>query len=143
MGAEFFDKTFLYPYGISINHVLSCDCFYCRYGRTFMTNILGRKWVFASNREAAKLLFQSEHKLFQFGGTQSAKDMLGSDSIFYAGVDIHRKIRRLVGEPLLSDNLKKNFEKMEAICLETLDGWSGKTVSVFDGTSMVSNLIFI
>ncbi|KAH9309625.1 hypothetical protein KI387_037536, partial [Taxus chinensis] len=106
-----------------------------RYGRTFLTNILGQNRVFTSEREAVKLVWSSEHRLFTHGGGRAAEEMMGRDSIFYAGSDVHKKMRRLVGEPLSRDILKKNFERMEAICLDILDGWSGKTVSAIDGTS--------
>ncbi|KAH9309623.1 hypothetical protein KI387_037534, partial [Taxus chinensis] len=99
-----------------------------RYGRTFLTNILGQNRVFTSEREAVKLVWSSEHRLFTHGGGRAAEEMMGRDSIFYAGSDVHKKMRRLVGEPLSRDILKKNFERMEAICLDILDGWSGKTL---------------
>ncbi|GLJ38231.1 hypothetical protein SUGI_0778290 [Cryptomeria japonica] len=105
------------------------------YGRTFMTNILGNNRVFTSEREAVKFIWSSENALFRFAGAKSTEDMFGKNSLFYVGADVHKKMRKLVGEPLSKDILKKNFEQMEAICLDILDGWSGKTVSAMDGTS--------
>ena len=112
----------------------------CRYGRTFLTNILGNNRVFTSEREAVKFIWSKEHSLFRFAGGKAVADMFGKNSLFYAGADDHKKLRKLVGEPLSKDILKKNFEHMEAICLDILDGWSGKTVSAVDGTSAVSTL---
>ena len=66
--------------------------------------------------------------------------MSGGNNVSYVAPDLHRKLRRLVGEPVSGDNLKKNFERIETICLEILNGWSWKIVSAIDGTSSVSNL---
>ncbi|XP_057853238.1 abscisic acid 8'-hydroxylase 4-like [Cryptomeria japonica] len=105
------------------------------YGRTFMTNILGNNRVFTSEREAVKFIWSTENSLFRFAGGRATEGMFGKNSLFYAGADVHKKMRKLVGEPLSKDILKKNFEQIEAICLDVLDGWSGKTVSAMDGTS--------
>ncbi|GLJ06576.1 hypothetical protein SUGI_0042370 [Cryptomeria japonica] len=107
-----------------------------RYGRTFLTNILGKNWVFTSTRDAAKFVLSSEKNLFRFASSKAAEEMLGSNNVSYVAPDLHKKLRRLVGEPISGANLKKNFERIEVICLDILNGWSGKTVSAMDGTSI-------
>ena len=97
--------------------------------------------MFTSTRDVAKFVFSSENNnLLHFGGRKPSKEMSGGNNVSYVAPDLHRKLRRLVGEPVSGDNLKKNFERIETICLEILNGWSGKTVSAIDGTSSVSNL---
>ena len=91
--------------------------------------------MFTSTRDVAKFFFSLENNnLLCFGGRKAAKEMSGGNNVSYVAPDLHKKLRRLVGEPVSGDNLKKNFERIETICLEILNGWSGKTVSAIDGT---------
>lgn len=80
--------------------------------------------------------------MFHFLAGKAVKNILVSNNVFYVGADIHKKIKRVVGDPLSRENLKNDFEIMESICLEILDGWYGKKVSIMDGTSSVSKRVF-
>ena len=91
--------------------------------------------MFTSTRDVEKFVFSSENNnLLHFGGNKVAKEMSGGNNVSYVAPDLHRKLRRLVGEPVSGDNLKKNFERIETIFLEIINGWSRKTVYVIDGT---------
>lgn len=53
--------------------------------------------------------------------------------------EAHKKLRRLIAEPLSVDGLKKYFQFINSLAIETLDQWSGRKILVLEETSTVES----
>uniref|UniRef100_M1DN77 Cytochrome P450 n=1 Tax=Solanum tuberosum TaxID=4113 RepID=M1DN77_SOLTU len=65
--------------------------------------------------------------------------VLGPTSLLQQTGEAHKKLRRLIAEPLSVDALKKYFQFINSLAIETLDQWSGRKILVLEETSTVES----
>ncbi|KAL5714967.1 hypothetical protein ACHQM5_016860 [Ranunculus cassubicifolius] len=106
-----------------------------RYGKVFKSSVLGRLTVFMTGREAAKMLLAGKDGMVSLNLFYTGQQVLGPTSLLQTTGEAHKRLRRLIAEPLSNDALKKYFQFINTVAEETLDKWSGKTVYVLEEAS--------
>jgi cytochrome P450 len=109
-----------------------------RFGKVFKTYVLGRITVFMTGREAAKILLSGKDGVVSLNLFYTGKQVLGPTSLLTTNGEEHKKLRRLIGEPLSIDALKKHFDFINELAVQTLDTWLGRRVLVLEEASSVS-----
>lgn len=110
-----------------------------RFGKVFKTYVLGRITVFMTGREAAKILLSGKDGVVSLNLFYTGKQVLGPTSLLTTNGEEHKKLRRLIGEPLSIDALKKHFDFINELAVQTLDTWPGRKVLVLEEASSVSS----
>lgn len=88
-----------------------------------------------TGREAGRILLTGKDvslNLFYTG-----QQVLGPTSLLQTNGEEHKRLRRLIGEPLSVDGLKKYFEFINTLAIQTLDNWTGRKVLVLEEASTV------
>ncbi|GMP79776.1 hypothetical protein CsSME_00035165 [Camellia sinensis var. sinensis] len=106
-----------------------------RYGKVFKSFVLGRYTVFMTGREASKILLTGKDGVVSLNLFYTGKQVLGPTSLLQQSGEAHKRLRRLIAEPLSMDGLKKYFQFMNALATETLDTWPGRKVLVLEEAS--------
>ncbi|XP_057770619.1 abscisic acid 8'-hydroxylase 1-like [Salvia miltiorrhiza] len=106
-----------------------------RYGKVFKSYVLGRYTVFMTGREASKILLTGKDGLVSLNLFYTGKQVLGPTSLLTQSGEMHKRLRRLIGEPLSMDALRKYFPFINALAVETLDHWSNQKVLVLEEAS--------
>ncbi|KAI4387956.1 hypothetical protein MLD38_000338 [Melastoma candidum] len=104
-----------------------------KYGKVFKSFVLGRFTIFMTGREAARTLLTGKDvslNLFYTG-----QQVLGPTSLLQTNGEEHKRLRRLIGEPLSIDGLRKYFEFINMLAIQTLDNWTGRKVLVLEEAS--------
>ncbi|KAK4860018.1 hypothetical protein QYF36_015942 [Acer negundo] len=110
-----------------------------KYGKVFKTFVLGRFTIFMSGREASKILLTGKDGIVRLNLFYTGKQVLGPTSLLQTSGDAHKRLRRLIAEPLSVDGLKKYFQFMNRLAIQTLDQWPGRTVFVLEEASTVES----
>ncbi|BAH92431.1 Os03g0836100 [Oryza sativa Japonica Group] len=113
-----------------------------RFGKVFKTYVLGRMTVFMTGREAAKILLSGKDGVVSLNLFYTGKQVLGPTSLLTTNGDEHKKLRRLIGEPLSIDALKKHFDFINDLAVQTLDTWLDRRVLVLEEASSVIIKLF-
>lgn len=111
--------------------------FYVRYGKVFKSYVLGRFTVFMTGREASKILLTGKDGLVSLNLFYTGKQVLGPTSLLTQSGEAHKRLRRLIGEPLSMDALRKYFPFINNLAMETLDHWSNQKILVLEEASTV------
>ncbi|XP_062159717.1 abscisic acid 8'-hydroxylase 3-like [Alnus glutinosa] len=106
-----------------------------RYGKVFKTSVLGRFTIFMTGREASKILLTGKDGLVSLNLFYTGKQVLGPTSLLQTTGEAHKRLRRLIAEPLSIDGLKKYFQFINMLAIQTLDQWPGRTVLVLEEAS--------
>ncbi|XP_057446108.1 abscisic acid 8'-hydroxylase 3-like isoform X2 [Lotus japonicus] len=106
-----------------------------RYGKVFKSFVLGRFTVFMTGREASKILLTGKDGLVSLNLFYTGQQVLGPASLLQTTGEAHKRIRRLIAEPLSLDGLKKYFHFINTQAIETLDQWQGRKVLVLEEAS--------
>lgn len=104
----------------------------------FKTSVLGRFTVFMTGREASKILLSGKDGMVSLNLFYTGQQVLGPTSLLQTTGEEHKRLRRLIGEPLSVDGLKKYFQFINDLAIETLEQWSGRRVLVLEEASTVS-----
>jgi cytochrome P450 len=110
-----------------------------RYGKVFKTYVLGRTTVFMTGREAAKILLSGKDGVVSLNLFYTGKQVLGPTSLLTTNGDEHKRLRRLIAVPLSVDALKKHFDFINHLAIQTLSSWAGRRVLVLNEASSVRN----
>ncbi|KHN15436.1 Abscisic acid 8'-hydroxylase 3, partial [Glycine soja] len=105
------------------------------YGKVFKTFILGRFTVFMTGREASKILLTGKDGIVTLNLFYTGQQVLGPTSLLQTTGEAHKRLRRLIGEPLSIDGLKKYFHFINTQAMETLDQWERRKVLVLEEAS--------
>lgn len=111
-----------------------------RFGKVFKTSVLGRLMVFMTGSDAAKILLTGKDGMVSLNLFYTGKQVLGRSSLLQTNGEAHKRLRRLIGEPLSLDGLRKYFQFINNLAIETLDEWSGRKIFVLDEASTVELL---
>ncbi|GMJ12394.1 cytochrome P450, family 707, subfamily A, polypeptide 3 [Hibiscus trionum] len=106
-----------------------------RYGKVFKSFVLGRFTVFMTGREASKILLTGKDGMVSLNLFYTGQQVLGPNSLLQANGEAHKRLRRLIAEPLSIDGLKKYFHFINSQAIETLDRWSGRRILVLEEAS--------
>ncbi|VAH97417.1 abscisic acid 8'-hydroxylase 3-like [Triticum dicoccoides] len=107
-----------------------------RYGKVFKTYVLGRTTVFMTGREAAKILLSGKDGVVSLNLFYTGKQVLGPTSLLTTNGDEHRRLRRLIAQPLSVDALRKHFAFIDGLAVQILGSWAGRgRVLVLDEAS--------
>uniref|UniRef100_A0ACD5XA01 Uncharacterized protein n=1 Tax=Avena sativa TaxID=4498 RepID=A0ACD5XA01_AVESA len=106
-----------------------------RFGKVFKTYVLGRTTVFMTGREAAKILLSGKDGVVSLNLFYTGKQVLGPTSLLTTNGDEHKRLRRLIGQPLSIDALKKHFDFINQLAVQTLSSWAGRRVLVLNEAS--------
>ncbi|XVF64355.1 hypothetical protein PTKIN_Ptkin09bG0162700 [Pterospermum kingtungense] len=106
-----------------------------RYGKVFKSFVLGRYTVFMTGREAGKILLTGKDGMVSLNLFYTGQQVLGPTSLLQTNGEAHKRLRRLIAEPLSIDGLKKYFHFINSQAIETLDQWSGRRVLVLEEAS--------
>ncbi|CAD6207529.1 unnamed protein product [Miscanthus lutarioriparius] len=98
-----------------------------RFGKVFKTYVLGRITVFMTGRDAAKILLSGKDGVVSLNLFYTGKQVLGPTSLLTTNGEEHKKLRRLIGEPLSVDALKKYLGFINDLAVQTLDTWHGRS----------------
>lgn len=107
-----------------------------RYGKVFKSSVLGRLTVIMTGREASKILLTGKDGLVSLNLFYTGKQVLGPTSLLTQSGEAHKRLRRLIGEPLSMDSMKKYFPFINTLAMETLDHWSGQKINVLEEASL-------
>lgn len=110
-----------------------------RYGKVFKTFALGRYTVFMTGREASKILLTGKDGMVSLNLFYTGQQVLGPTSLLQTSGEAHKRLRRLIAEPLSIDGLKKYFQFINTLAIETLDQWAGRRVLVLEEASTVES----
>lgn len=113
--------------------------FLVRYGKVFKTFVLGRYTVFMTGREASKILLTGKDGIVSLNLFYTGQRVLGPTSLLQTSGEVHKRLRRLIAEPLSIDGLKKYFQFMNNQAIEMLDQWPGRTVLALEEASAVES----
>jgi cytochrome P450 len=94
-----------------------------------------------TGREASKILLTGKDGMVSLNLFYTGKQVLGPTSLLQTTGEAHKRLRRLIGEPLSVDGLKTYFHFINTVAMETLDQWSGRTVLVLEEASTVESLM--
>ncbi|CAI0625602.1 unnamed protein product [Linum tenue] len=97
-----------------------------RYGKVFKSYVLGRFTVFMTGREASKILLTGKDGMVSLNLFYTGQQVLGPTSLLQTTGDAHKRLRRLIAEPLSVDGLKKYFNFISTLALDTLEQWPAK-----------------
>ncbi|KAL6318455.1 hypothetical protein AAG906_041222 [Vitis piasezkii] len=106
-----------------------------RYGKVFKSFVLGRFTVFMTGREASKILLTGKDGMVSLNLFYTGKQVLGPTSLLQTTGEAHKRLRHLIAEPLSLDGLKKHFQFINTLAIETLDQWAGRKVLVLEEAS--------
>ncbi|XP_051124465.1 abscisic acid 8'-hydroxylase 3-like [Andrographis paniculata] len=107
-----------------------------RYGKVFKSYVLGRFTVFMTGREASKILLTGKDGLVSLNLFYTGKQVLGPTSLLTQSGEAHKRLRRLIAEPLSVDGMKRYFPFINSLAVETFDRWScGQKVMVLEEAS--------
>ncbi|KAK4722181.1 hypothetical protein R3W88_012414 [Solanum pinnatisectum] len=109
------------------------------YGKVFKSYVLGRYTVFMTGREASKILLTGKDGIVSLNLFYTGQQVLGPTSLLQQTGEAHKRLRRLIAEPLSVDGLKKYFQFINSLAIETLDQWSGRRILVLEETSTVES----
>jgi hypothetical protein len=90
-----------------------------------------------TGREASKILLTGKDGLVSLNLFYTGKQVLGPTSLLQTTGEAHKRLRRLIAEPLSIDGLKKYFQFINMLAIQTLDQWPGRTVLVLEEASTV------
>ncbi|XP_020104426.1 abscisic acid 8'-hydroxylase 3-like isoform X2 [Ananas comosus] len=105
------------------------------YGKVFKTYVLGRFTVFMTGREASRVLLSGKDGMVSLNLFYTGKQVLGPTSLLTTNGEEHKRLRRLIGDPLSIDALKKYFAFINDLAIETLSTWLGRKVLVLEEAS--------
>ncbi|KAL3845425.1 hypothetical protein ACJIZ3_002828 [Penstemon smallii] len=88
-----------------------------------------------TGREAAKILLTGKDGLVSLNLFYTGKQVLGPTSLLTQTGEAHKRLRRLIQEPLSMDGMKKYFPFINSLAMETFDNWSGRKVLVLEEAS--------
>ncbi|KAL8104508.1 hypothetical protein AgCh_028652 [Apium graveolens] len=94
-----------------------------RYGKVFKSYVLGKYTIFMAGRDADKILLTGKDGLVTLNLFYTGKQVLGSTSLLQQSGEEHKRLRRLIAEPLSFDSLKKYIQFINTLAAETLDQW--------------------
>ncbi|OMO57971.1 Cytochrome P450 [Corchorus capsularis] len=107
-----------------------------RYGKVFKSFVLGRYTVFMTGREASKILLTGKDGMVSLNLFYTGQQVLGTTSLLQTNGEAHKRLRRLIAEPLSIDGLKKYFNFINSQAIETLDQWAERRrISVLEEAS--------
>ncbi|XP_042470900.1 abscisic acid 8'-hydroxylase 3-like [Zingiber officinale] len=96
------------------------------YGRVFKTSVLGRFTIFMTGREASRFLLSGKDGVVSLNLSYAGKQVLGPSSLLTTAGEEHRQLRRLIGEPLSVESLKKNVEFINHWAINALEEWQSR-----------------
>ncbi|XP_009784233.1 abscisic acid 8'-hydroxylase 3-like [Nicotiana sylvestris] len=105
------------------------------YGKVFKSYVLGRYTVFMAGREASKILLTGKDGMVSLNLFYTGQQVLGPTSLLQQTGESHKRLRKVIAEPLSLDGLKKYFQFINSLAIETLDQWSGRKVLVLEEAS--------
>lgn len=108
-----------------------------RFGKVFKTSVLGRLTVFLTGREASKILLTGKDGIVSLNLFYTGKQVLGPTSLLQTVGEEHKRLRRLIAEPLSVDGLKKYFHFINSQAMKILDQWPARKVLVLEEASTV------
>lgn len=111
-----------------------------RYGKVFKSSVLGRFTVFLTGSEASKILLTGKDGMVSLNLSYAGRQVLGPTSLLHQNGEAHKRLRRLIAEPLSINALKKYFNFINSLAVETLDQWRGRQILVLEEASTVSSL---
>ncbi|KAG4157573.1 hypothetical protein ERO13_D02G070500v2 [Gossypium hirsutum] len=88
-----------------------------------------------TGREASKILLTGKDGMVSLNLFYTGQQVLGPNSLLQTNGEAHKRLRRLIAEPLSIDGLKKYFHFINTQAIETLDQWTGKRVLVLEEAS--------
>lgn len=90
-----------------------------------------------TGREASKILLTGKDGIVSLNLFYTGQQVLGPTSLLQTTGEAHKRLRRLIGEPLSIDGLKKYFHFINTQAMQTLDQWEGRKVLVLEEASTV------
>ena len=93
-----------------------------------------------TGREASKILLTGKDGIVSLNLFYTGQQVLGPTSLLQTTGEAHKRLRRLIGEPLSIDGLKKYFHFINTQAMETLDQRQGRKVLVLEEASTVECL---
>ncbi|KAI5319616.1 hypothetical protein L3X38_039324 [Prunus dulcis] len=104
------------------------------HGKWFKTRIFGQIHVFVPSTEGARAIFSDDFAKFNKGYVKSMADCVGEKSLLRVPHEDHKRIRRLLSEPLSMNSLSTFVQKFDKVLcqeLKKLEG-GGKSFVVLD-----------
>ncbi|KAI3819161.1 hypothetical protein L1987_12986 [Smallanthus sonchifolius] len=106
-----------------------------RYGKVFKSYVLGRYMVFTTGREASKMLLTGKDGMVSLNLFYTGQKVLGPNSLLQMNGEDHKRLRRLIAEPLSIDGLKKYFHFINNLAVQMFDEWPARKVLVLEEAS--------
>ncbi|KAF3943934.1 hypothetical protein CMV_029553 [Castanea mollissima] len=88
-----------------------------------------------TEREASKILLTGKDGMVSLNLFYTGMQVLGPTNLLQTTREMHKRLRRLIAEPLSLDGLKNYFQFINMLAIQTLDQWPGRTVFVLEEAS--------
>ena len=126
----------------TMHKILLMIMIFCtRYGKVFKTSVLGRLTVFMTGSEASKILLTGKDGMVSLNLSYAGRQVLGPTSLLHQNGEAHKRLRRLIAEPLSINGLKKYFQFIDNLASDTLDKWHGREILVLEEASTVKFML--
>ncbi|KAK4600892.1 hypothetical protein RGQ29_010480 [Quercus rubra] len=90
-----------------------------------------------TGREASKILLTGKDGTVSLNLFYTGKQVFGPTSLLQTTGEMHKRLRRLIVEPLSLDGLKNYFQFINMLAIQPLDQWPGRRVFVLEEASTV------
>ncbi|MCO5609303.1 hypothetical protein L7F22_063529 [Adiantum nelumboides] len=108
------------------------------YGDVFKTHLFGYPSIVVAGPEAARFVMVDQASSFRQRGLPMIEKLLGFSFFGYQHEKVHGNFRKILHGPLLPESLERSISIVEAIAIDILKEWDGKTVNTLEEAKKVA-----
>ncbi|KAI5071163.1 hypothetical protein GOP47_0013414 [Adiantum capillus-veneris] len=102
------------------------------YGDVFKTHLFGYPSIVVAGPESARFVMVDQASSFRQRGLPTIEKLLGRSFFGYQHEKVHANFRKILHGPLLPESLERSIPIVEAIAIDILKHWDGKTVNTLE-----------
>lgn len=108
-----------------------------RYGDVYKTHVFGHPSIVVAGPEAARFVMVDKASSFRQRGLPMIEKLLGSSFFGYHHEKVHASFRKILHGPFLPEALERSIPIVEAIAIDILKQWDGKTINTLEEAKKV------
>lgn len=108
-----------------------------RYGDVYKTHVFGHPSIVVAGPEAARFVMVDKASSFRQRGLPMIEKLLGSSFFGYQHEKLHASFRKILHGPFLPEALERSIPIVEAIAIDILKQWDGKTINTLEEAKKV------
>ena len=114
----------------------------CRYGDVYKTHLFGYPSIVVAGPQAARFVMVDQACSFRQRGLPLVEMMLGTNFFGYQHEKIHANLKKIFYGPLLPEALERSIPMVEAIAIDILKDWDGKTINTLEEAKKVWHYLY-